>query len=358
MRRWCWVLLAACVLGGLALAPLIAPMAWRRADAIRLAIHPLPTRSGPYGVWVRTEPLLIQTPDRGPPFSTAVRIWYPTDGDGRAAAMRPQAVPSYLDRFRQVRFVPGRAVVDRGNEGGRSFDNGRGDGTTFPLIVYIPGLAGERDENSFAIANLVSHGYVVVAVHDASTPESGCVHFMPMAECGLTSFDVSSQAAFDGSLAIAGRRVTRDTVRIAGILDAIEHRQDRPGWFLRGRIDLTKVAALGYSLGGATAMQLLAVDRRIKSAVNLDGWLVGDALSAVTGKPILIINSRFPAPDSVELAKRPQAQAEARKNRIDSRLTAQRTPTSRTAFTPCRCRLGRERTSNAAAAGGGPSTNV
>ena len=48
---------------------------------------------------------------------------------------------------------------------------------------------------------------------------------------------------------------------------------------LSGHLDLTRVALVGHSLGGATAVRLVDEDDRVDAAVNIDGRIFGSAPS-------------------------------------------------------------------------------
>jgi dienelactone hydrolase len=60
---------------------------------------------------------------------------------------------------------------------------------------------------------------------------------------------------------------------------------------LAGHLDLAHVGILGHSLGGATAVQALAADRRFKVGVNLDGKLFGKQPYARLRQPLLWVQS-------------------------------------------------------------------
>jgi pimeloyl-ACP methyl ester carboxylesterase len=52
---------------------------------------------------------------------------------------------------------------------------------------------------------------------------------------------------------------------------------------------------VGYSLGGAVAMQLCWRDERLKAAVNIDGWLFDAAPGGWIEQPLMIISDDGPA---------------------------------------------------------------
>jgi hypothetical protein len=60
---------------------------------------------------------------------------------------------------------------------------------------------------------------------------------------------------------------------------------------LAGHLDLEHVGIAGHSLGGATAVQVMAGDRRFKVGVNLDGKLFGREPEARLDRPFLWVQS-------------------------------------------------------------------
>ena len=63
---------------------------------------------------------------------------------------------------------------------------------------------------------------------------------------------------------------------------------------LAGHLDLQHVGIIGHSIGGATAVQVIAADPRFKVAVNLDGKLFGAQSAAHLNRPLLWIQSDGP----------------------------------------------------------------
>src|SRR5205085_7286857 len=60
---------------------------------------------------------------------------------------------------------------------------------------------------------------------------------------------------------------------------------------LAGHLDLQHVGIVGHSIGGATAVQVMAGDPRFKVGVNLDGKLFGTQPNARLNRPFLWIQS-------------------------------------------------------------------
>lgn len=70
------------------------------------------------------------------------------------------------------------------------------------------------------------------------------------------------------------------------MLDQIEALDKAPGPF-RGRLDLDRIGMLGWSFGGATALEMLRTDPRVKAAGDHDGRLFGGAMSEPIGRPFM-----------------------------------------------------------------------
>ena len=75
------------------------------------------------------------------------------------------------------------------------------------------------------------------------------------------------------------------------VLNELEklNKNDRKNLFIN-RMDLNQIGMFGHSYGGATAVQMLMKDDRIKAAVNMDGTLYGEKIEE-TGveKPLMIL---------------------------------------------------------------------
>jgi predicted dienelactone hydrolase len=56
---------------------------------------------------------------------------------------------------------------------------------------------------------------------------------------------------------------------------------------VQGRIDATAVGMFGHSFGGATSLNLLAADARVKAAMNMDGTIYAPALSTNLSLPLV-----------------------------------------------------------------------
>jgi predicted dienelactone hydrolase len=215
-----------------------------------------------------------------------VSVWYP--------ARRTHAQPVYAwlppgawERFGQDNGVPPGSVrvpltharvdasVDR-HHGGR------------PLILYSPGLGGNRDSSTVLVEQLVSRGYVVATIdhtYDASEVEFPDGRVEVSAVPPITPEVVEKVVA----VRVADTRFVLDSLVAldAGRNPDAEQRPLPAG--LRGALDLSRVGMFGHSLGGATAAQAMYQDHRIKAGVNLDGTMAGVVVDAGLDRPFMLV---------------------------------------------------------------------
>lgn len=208
-----------------------------------------PSPTGPYGVG-RID--LDLRDSQGRPVATT--IWYP------AAGARGGTQP--------VENAP----IDAGKRA--------------PLILYSPGWGGTRLQSSIQMANLASHGFVVVACDDDDGGRGA----------GLA---LSSDAAMAATIERAGQQVVAQANRLLDILRALEANQSS---LLKGRIDFARVGVLGYSLGGAAGLQAALLEPRIVGVFSVDGGLFGPPATQIGSAAYFLLSSREAFPSDAELA--------------------------------------------------------
>jgi dienelactone hydrolase len=169
------------------------------------------------------------------------------------------------------------------------------------VLLSLPGWAGLRSENTAFVQDLASRGFIVAGIgYDDPT----CAGVDRSAgKAAATDVDFSSQAAFEHTLGVANQKIERVAEAASQVIDALEvlDRVDPNGQF-RGRLDLDRVGVVGYSLGGAIAMQLCWRDDRLKAAVNIDGWFFNAAPGGWIEQPFMFISDDSPAATSDDLS--------------------------------------------------------
>lgn len=160
----------------------------------------------------------------------------------------------------------------------------------YPVILYNPAWQGERTEGTFQAEELASHGFVVVAIDHTffgglvEFPDGRVADSQNAPELG--SFEHTTLA---GEAAVGARYVkleARDDIFVLNQLEAMN--QDSSSPFFH-RLDLTRVGALGYSVGGAVSEQAAFDDPRIRSVIDLDGWSFGELEHHGLPKSLMVI---------------------------------------------------------------------
>lgn len=182
----------------------------------------------------------------------------------------------------------------------------------FPVLIYNPGSGYPPFSATFQTEFLASHGYVVVAVghSDVSQIErfpDGTSYRRDRNVPMVTDEQRRNMTAVEelwSWIKQISRQETSLHVRDIGfVLDRLQSQATTRGSFFFGRLDLERVGALGWSLGGAASFQASRDEPRIKAAVNFDGRLYTDAVDTGTHRPILMVHGdrrQGPLPSAAE----------------------------------------------------------
>ncbi|WP_131829963.1 hypothetical protein [Consotaella salsifontis] len=264
-----------------------------RRIAFPMAMAPEPTGTYPVG----RETLQLAIGGR----STTIDLWYPAASGPDAARRRWRALADFVLRPTSARAP---AVAPAREEHGH-----------WPLLVYNPSWFSERSDNSFTLANITSHGFMVAALDDV-------VHDAPAndREAQTASLDFSSDAAFEQSRLVADRRVTMAAKRSSSVIDALAA---LPPW--NEMIDFRHIGAIGFSFGGAVAAELGRSDARIRAVINMDGATFAEAARYGLNVPYLFLSSGelFPSRSALD-SEDPATRFAARVSLIEARRQVER----------------------------------
>lgn len=224
-------------------------------DAPELALR------GTYGVGVRTLQLLNpgqvdilnfnketgQAPLYDRPLT--VEVWYP--------AVIPDGVPEHTVYTSAMPRAPTSFPI-----AGKALRDAPPDSHgPFPLVVVSHGYPGTRTFLSYLTENLASKGYVVAAIDHTDSVFGDVKPFTS------TLLNRAADQLFT--------------------IDALAERSRRPDDFLHGVADASKVAIVGYSMGGYGALASAGagyssggVGARIVPGGYFDRWLAGNATFA------------------------------------------------------------------------------
>ncbi len=231
-----------------------------------MPVFSLPTPSGPYAigtdtrVWTRQE--MPGTPaSENQARKIVVQFWYPAaqGAIGSAAPYRDADAGTLLTKY--LRLVKTHAKV------GAQVD---GSQRKFPVLLFSPLWNSGRSPYAVFYEMLASHGFIVAAVeHVLDFPRDADELESPEQMYKLDA------------------RATRRALDLQFVLNKITNLNSSDDKDLfTDRIDLTRVGALGHSFGGAASVEVCYLDKRFKSAVNLDGGVYGTVGDAGTPQPI------------------------------------------------------------------------
>ncbi|HEX2925621.1 MAG TPA: alpha/beta fold hydrolase [Ruminiclostridium sp.] len=166
----------------------------------------------------------------------------------------------------------------------------KNDQRKYPVLIFSHGMTGFRNQNTFQVEELASHGYVVAAIDHSYYAAATVFSDGRIVESRLSTDPSSS----DYSLEFGDKHMDTwvgDVQFVLGKLKEIDKKD--PENIFTDRLDLDKIGMLGHSYGGATAAQLLIKDSRVKAGINMDGAFFGTAIPD-TGlrKPFMMMVSQ------------------------------------------------------------------
>jgi dienelactone hydrolase len=285
-RRWRraigrGVLVIGLALGGLALLTALVPA--------------LPNPSGPHSVgseifrWTdtqRPETLTVSPSDRR---QVIAQAWYPTDTSTGPAVPYFEAqrhLPGSISGLPSFMFASFGRVATHATLGTAISRTQR----TWPVLLLEPGLAIPREQYTALSTDLASRGYVVIAL---SEPYESAVTVLAGGHVvGQTTHpDVMGPPPHPAIQRLINIRAADASFALDQLSRLTQLDPHSP---LAGHLDLQHVGIIGHSIGGATAVQVIAADPRFKVAVNLDGKLFGSQSDAHLDRPLLWIQSDGP----------------------------------------------------------------
>ncbi|HEX4925712.1 MAG TPA: hypothetical protein VFV50_16580 [Bdellovibrionales bacterium] len=270
-------------------------------------IKPFAPLTGPYTVGVtqfqwtddrREEAFTKKNGDRR---VVTVQIWYPAEsgsaGGPAPYVLAPAEFAGPTDDAKKILMA--NALIETGAKLDVPVSKSQ---ARFPVLIYNPGGGNPRFLSSFVALQLASHGYIVAGVEHVG--DSMATHLPDGTPLTLDNPPLPPNPSFDPQTATAAQWVDqirsewaqRDRLMSVTYGDnlfvlkkLVELHRGHSAF--KGRLDLKKIGALGWSFGGAHAAQLLVRQREIKAAVVLDGQMFGPGKTQLaTEKPFLLFH--------------------------------------------------------------------
>lgn len=246
-----------------------------------------------------------------------VSVWYPAHDIGpRATYLQPAAAERLATDLDSWGGVPAGSVdfgaVRTHARDGAPVDGRRGP---LPVILFSPGHLGSRALNTSLVADLASHGYVVVTVdhtHESIVDFPGgrvAPALVPLPDVNAPDF--LQQVIEFNRTTIAARVADTSTVLDSLTVLAAGENPDAEGRRLpRGlgrALDLSRVGMFGHSAGGASTAEAMYYDERISAGAvvdsglgyDFDGDVVPPVVTEGLDRPVLLLSSEGANPTHV-----------------------------------------------------------
>jgi predicted dienelactone hydrolase len=252
-------------------------------------MYRFPNPGGPYDIgtltyhWVDADRREVLAADPDARRELMVQIWYPAKAVASSphAAYSPDAEilssalagvhhkPKFL--FRNLKHLTTNAIASAPLADGE---------LAYPVLIFLEGLTGFRQMNTFQVEELVSHGYVVAAIDQPYTaaavvfPDGRQVAVLPLEQIQALvhqSYSPAERApilngrVFEGGIA---PYLAQDVVFALQQLAALN--EGGPHGLLTGRLDLQHPGVFGVSLGGIVAGQACQLEPRFRACLVMD----------------------------------------------------------------------------------------
>lgn len=285
-----------------------------------LPVPNLPTPRGEYAVGVRTYAITDATrADLEAEFGDRellVRIWYPASPDSRGAAPRYVTAREakelsarlqnsesgfVLNHFTRINID---AVIDAA-----PINN------AFPVLVFSHGFSGLLNQSTAIIQDVVSRGFVVVAVGHpggAAALEFPDGTFRPLADIDLEAamLDEETLQIVEQMATVSDydtyRGVILRALEKSDLLEPFAHQWSADQSFvidqieaeafpeLAGAMNAQNIGVFGHSFGGSATALTCSRDARCDAALNLDGMQYGGLIDEDMREPFLMVYTNHP----------------------------------------------------------------
>lgn len=278
-----------------------------RDDPTRGGAFRLPKPTGPHPVgtvpyhWTDPTRPEILTDWAGDHREVIVQVWYPAvDRPSTEDAPYLPEAADLIPALGRLFGIPSTMLQELGTVPSHARVKAPVAGTAcYPVLVFLEGLGGFRQMNTIQVEELVSHGYVVVAIDQPYTAAS--VTFPDGRVAAMSSLDsmrpLVQRSYLPGAPAprLHGRVLERGIVPylaedVSFVLDRLEWlNHDDPERILTGRLDLRRVGAFGSSLGGIVAAEAARDEARLDALLLMDAPVPRRTVTAGLDRPAMWI---------------------------------------------------------------------
>jgi len=175
-----------------------------------------------------------------------------------------------------------------------------GDEPSYPVLLYLEGASGFRQMSTFQVEELVSHGYIVLALDQPYT--AAAVVFPNGRQATMPSLETvrpmirASYIPPEQTPTLNGRSLQGGTIipylahDVSVALDQLTLlNQADPNGILTGRLDMKRVGSFGVSLGGIVVSKACQSDLRLGACLMMDAPVPTDVVRAGLRQPSMWI---------------------------------------------------------------------
>ncbi|OMF10855.1 acetylhydrolase [Paenibacillus amylolyticus] len=255
--------------------------------------------AGPYGIgtvsydWTDSSREELLTSNAGEKRELMVQIWYPTNPEAEGAtALYVNKPDIYGTAFNEVLKLPKLLFSSLSQVKTHAIQEAQLSDAeaTYPVVLFSHGLHGYENQNTFQVEQLVSQGYIVLGINHTY---SSLVSVFP--DGRVAQFESEGKEGFEQLQFSYMDKLNETWVKDAQfVLDEVEKLAERdPIGRFTGHMDLDNIGMFGHSFGGATTVQMLMDDPRVKAGMNMDGVLFGEKRIPAegVGKPFLMMSA-------------------------------------------------------------------
>ncbi|MFI6175603.1 alpha/beta hydrolase family protein [Nonomuraea sp. NPDC051191] len=243
------------------------------------ATLPAPTGDQPVG----TTALYLKDASRPDPWNLdvdarelKVTLWYPTkQRDGQRA---PYMTPKESELTLKSLGITGVPDDTLSKTRTNAIKDAEPAGRKLPLVVLSPGFTKPMSTLTSLAEDLASRGYVVAGIDHTYESYATTLSDGRVAEC--LACDSDADPGF-GTGVVQGRAAD-----VSFVLDQLPSQ-----WDGSDRIDRSRIAMAGQSIGGAGAMAAMVKDSRVRAGIDMDGTTYARIPKSGFSRPFMFLGS-------------------------------------------------------------------
>jgi predicted dienelactone hydrolase len=293
---------------GLAIGLTAIALAISIALPIVLPVFRFPRPSGSYEIgtltyhWVDANRPEVFSADPNVHRELMVQIWYPAKRKSSSpsapyiqdakvvapALARLFHLPEFT--FDHLKYVVTNAIPSASISG---------DQPNYPVLIFLEGLTGFRQMNTFQVEELVSHGYIVAGVDQPYVAASVVLpdghQVVGQSKEQMNVLIQQSISPVDKIPLMNGRGFKDGIIPylaqdVSFTLDSLTAlNQADPNDILTGRMDLQHIGIFGVSLGGIVVGEACRIEPRLQACLVMDAPMSAEVVKAGLSQPTMWI---------------------------------------------------------------------